>query len=100
MKNVRDVNGTFSVLETSDGIQTAVMRLERGEESGPLGNEHGGSVQVLLVMSGAVQAQIGDRPFRMEAGESVVVSKGAAHRFVGDSDDTAITFNVYAPPAY
>ena len=36
----------------------------------------------------------------MEAGDSAIVAKNAVHRFVGDSDEPAITFNVYAPPAY
>ncbi|MBV8149075.1 MAG: cupin domain-containing protein [Candidatus Eremiobacteraeota bacterium] len=100
MKNVQHVGGAFSVLETEGGVQTAAMRLERGIQSGPLGNEHADSVQVLFVAEGAVQAQIGTRRFRMEAGDSVIVAKGAAHRFVGDSDEPAITFNIYVPPAY
>ena len=100
MKNVQRACGAFSVLETADGVQTAAMRLSRGKESGPLGNEHADSVQVLFVAAGAVQAQIGDRRFRMETGDSVIVTRGIPHRFVGDSDEPAIAFNVYAPPAY
>ncbi|HZZ00383.1 MAG TPA: cupin domain-containing protein [Candidatus Baltobacteraceae bacterium] len=100
MNNVREATGTFSVLETTGTMQTATMRLRRGEESGPFGNEHPRSAQVLLVVSGAVRAEIGEKRFRMETGDSVVIEKGLAHRFVGDSDDEAVTFNVYAPPAY
>lgn len=90
----------FSVLETKDGVQTAEMRLRKGEESGPLGNEHGQSAQILFVHRGAVDAQVGERRFRLKAGESTVVPKNAPHRFVGDSEEVAVTFNVYAPPAY
>jgi mannose-6-phosphate isomerase-like protein (cupin superfamily) len=100
MNNVREATGTFSVLETTGTMQTATMRLRRDEESGPFGNEHPRSAQVLLVVSGAVRAEIGEKRFRMETGDSVVIEKGLAHRFVGDSDDEAVTFNVYAPPAY
>jgi mannose-6-phosphate isomerase-like protein (cupin superfamily) len=100
MKNVKRAGGNFAVLETQDGVQTAAMRLERGKQSGPLGNDHADSVQVLFVASGAVRAQIGDRTFRMEAGDSAIVAKGEPHRFIGDSDEPAMTFNVYAPPAY
>jgi mannose-6-phosphate isomerase-like protein (cupin superfamily) len=100
MNNVLDAPGTFTILETTGTLQTAMMRLSRGEESGPFGNDHKHSAQVLLVVSGAVRAEIGEKRFRMEAGDSVVVEKGLAHRFVGDSDEDAVTFNVYAPPAY
>jgi hypothetical protein len=54
----------FKVLATQDDIQTAVMRLSHGGESGARGNEHPESVQVLVVFQ------------------------------------EAVTFNVYAPPAY
>ncbi|MBV8333274.1 MAG: cupin domain-containing protein [Candidatus Eremiobacteraeota bacterium] len=100
MKNVSDARETFGVLETGGTAQTAAMRLKRGEESGPLGNEHAQSVQVLLVVRGAVTATVGDKTFRMGPGDSVVVEKGVAHRFVGASDEDAVTFNVYSPPAY
>jgi mannose-6-phosphate isomerase-like protein (cupin superfamily) len=100
MNNVLQARDSFEVLDTTGSVQTATMRLRRGEESGPFGNEHPRSAQVLLVVSGALRAEIGEKRFRMEAGDSVVVEKGLAHRFIGDSDDDALTFNVYAPPAY
>lgn len=100
MNNVLQARETFSVMDTTGTLQTATMRLRRGQESGPFGNEHSRSAQVLLVIGGAVRAEIGEKRFRMEAGDSVVVEKGLAHRFVGDSDEDAVTFNVYAPPAY
>ena len=90
----------FSVIETRDGVQTAEMRLRKGEESGPFGNEHADSAQILFVHSGAVDAEVGDRRFRLRAGESAVVSKNMPHRFIGASEEVAVTFNVYAPPAY
>ncbi len=90
----------FKVLNTQDGVQTAEMRLARGEESGPLGNEHANSVQVLLVVRGEVDATIGQQSFRMHPGASAIVRRGVAHQFVGASDDEAVTLNVYSPPAY
>jgi mannose-6-phosphate isomerase-like protein (cupin superfamily) len=100
MNNVLQTRDAFSVIDTTGSVQTATMRLRRGEESGPFGNDHSRSAQVLLVVTGAVRAEIGEKRFRMEAGDSVVVEKGLEHRFVGDSDEDAVTFNVYAPPAY
>lgn len=90
----------FEVRQTKDGVQTAIMRLDRGEASGPLGNEHEHSTQVLVVIRGEVDAQIGDQKLRLRTGESALVPKGAIHRFVGASDERAVTVNVYSPPAY
>jgi mannose-6-phosphate isomerase-like protein (cupin superfamily) len=89
------------VLQTADGLQTAVMDLEPGGgESGTKGNEHAQSEQVLLVVDGEVEAEIGDERRMLRAGDCVVVPRGAPHRFTNTSDRPARTFNVYQPPAY
>jgi mannose-6-phosphate isomerase-like protein (cupin superfamily) len=100
VKSVDVMPASFGVLESEENLQTAVMRLERGEASGPLGNEHAGSEQVLFVISGVVDAEIGGRQIRMNPGDSAIVPRGAPHRFTGASVEPAVTFNVYGPPAY
>lgn len=100
MNSLQKVSRGFGVLENGAALQTAVMYLEPGEESGPLGNEHASSEQVLLVFEGAVEAEIGDEKFQMMAGDSVIVPKDVPHRFVNRAQERAITFNVYAPKAY
>jgi mannose-6-phosphate isomerase-like protein (cupin superfamily) len=100
MRNLESVRRGFSVLENGTALQTAVMVLEPGEESGPYANEHPASEQVLLVMGGSVEAEVDGRRFNMAAGDSVVVAKNAPHRFVNNSTKRAVTFNVYAPKAY
>ncbi|HTU71544.1 MAG TPA: cupin domain-containing protein [Candidatus Baltobacteraceae bacterium] len=90
---------TFTVLDTQGDVQTAVMRLRRAEASGPLGNEHASSSQVIVVIRGTIEAEIGDQKFRMGEGDSAIVPRGVAHRFVGVSNE-AVTLNVYSPPAY
>lgn len=99
-RNLEDTTGSFAVIENGSNLQTAVMRLEPGEESGPFGNEHGQSEQVLLVVSGVVEARVGDNAFQMKAGDSAIVPKGVAHKFTNASGQVALTFNVYAPRAY
>lgn len=81
-------------------MQTAVMYLDSGEESGPFANEHASSEQVLFVFEGALDAEIGDDRFQMMAGDSAIVPKGVPHRFVNRAQERAITFNVYAPKTY
>lgn len=103
MKSARralEPGSSFKVLETHDGVQTAVMRLKHGQESGPFGNEHPASVQALFVIRGELDAQIGHERFWMREGDSVIVRRGVAHRFIGASPDDAILLNVYVPPAY
>jgi mannose-6-phosphate isomerase-like protein (cupin superfamily) len=99
-RSVRDASGWFEVLGNGEELQTAVMRLDPGAASGPMGNEHAGSEQVLFVVEGEVEGEIGERSFKLRAGESVIVPKGVAHRFRNAGSDPALTFNVYAPAAY
>ncbi|MBV8197476.1 MAG: cupin domain-containing protein [Candidatus Eremiobacteraeota bacterium] len=99
-RNLHDIRGGFTVLENAQALQSAAMVLAPGEASGPFGNEHGESEQVLFLAQGELEAQVGDRKFHMRAGDSVIVPKNAPHRFVNRSDSTAVTFNVYAPKAY
>ncbi len=77
------------------------MVLQPGEESGPRKeNEHAQSEQVLYLAEGTLEAEIGERTFGMRAGDSAIVGKGVAHRFVNRGSAPAVTFNVYSPPAY
>jgi mannose-6-phosphate isomerase-like protein (cupin superfamily) len=76
------------------------MVLAPGESSGPKSNEHAESEQVLFVTSGEIEAEIGERRFVMRAGDSAIVPKRVAHRFTNAGKESAITFNVYTPPAY
>lgn len=100
MRNIDSVRDGFAVLENGRQLQTAVMLLDSGEETGPLGNEHPESEQVLFVVQGLVEGEIDGRHFTMAPGDSVIVPNGAPHRFVNRSMDRAVTFNVYAPKAY
>jgi len=90
----------FKVLQTGKRSQTAMMTLRPGEASGPMGNDHPKSEQVLFVVSGQLVAEIGTKRRALKAGDSVLVRPRARHRFVNRSKRPAVTFNVYAPPAY
>ena len=90
----------FNVQATGDELQTAIMTLKPGDESGPKSNEHAKSEQVLYVVSGAVTAEVGEKKWIMMPGESTIVPRDVAHRFSNEGAETAVTFNVYSPPAY
>jgi mannose-6-phosphate isomerase-like protein (cupin superfamily) len=100
MRNLDNIKAGFAVLENGSQLQTAAMILEPGHESGPLGNEHPASEQVLYVVDGTVEAEIDGKKCTMTAGDSAIVPRNAPHRFVNRSGKRALTFNVYAPKAY
>jgi mannose-6-phosphate isomerase-like protein (cupin superfamily) len=76
------------------------MSIGPGEESGPKDNEHPQSEQVLYVIEGELEAEIGERSFTLRAGDSTIVRRDVPHRFRNCTRKPALTFNVYAPPAY
>lgn len=90
----------FSVIDTSQASQTAWMTLAPGEASGPKENEHAHSEQVLYLVEGELHAEVGERDFAMKAGDSVIVGMEVPHRFENRGPRSAVTFNVYTPPAY
>src|SRR5438270_11981018 len=98
--NIHDLKSSFDVLETAKNCQTAAMTLAPGEESGPKQNEHPESEQVLSLVEGELEAEIGERRLTMRAGDSVIVGRQTPHRFSNRSERPAVTFNVYAPAAY
>ncbi len=98
--NARDSRAFFKVLQTSKKSQTATMTLAPGKSSGPKGNEHPQSEQVLLVLEGEVLAEIGKEKLTLRKGDVVIVPPRVPHRFVNKAASPAVTFNVYAPPAY
>jgi len=100
VSNLRDAKSWFEVLATSRKSQIATMTLAPGKSSGPKGNEHPKSEQVLLVVEGEILAEVGDEKQTLRKGDAVIVPAGAPHRFTNPFGSPAVTFNVYAPPAY
>lgn len=98
--SIRDDRRFFSVLQTSERLQSAMMTLQPGQSSGQAGNEHPESEQLLLVLEGEVEAEIGGERATLQAGDVVIVPQRAEHIFRNTGSVPAVTFNVYGPPAY
>ena len=90
----------FQVLQTTERSQTAVMTLEPGAASEEKLSSHPGSDQVLFVVEGEVCADVSGETATIKAGDVVIVPAGAKHKFTNPSKTRAVTFSVYAPPAY
>jgi mannose-6-phosphate isomerase-like protein (cupin superfamily) len=90
----------FEVLQTSDRSQTAMMTLAPGDSTGTKAEAHKSSEQVLLVLEGELTGQVGDDRPKLRKGDVIIIPAGVKHRFTNRADKPAVTFNVYAPPAY
>jgi len=98
--NIHRTDEWFKVLETTEHSQTAVMTLEAGAASGDRAEAHPNSDQTFLVIDGEVIGEIGSEKVILLAGDSVIVPAGVKYRFQNAGDKRAVTFSVYAPPAY
>ncbi len=97
--NIKDATEWFEVLQTSGKSQTAIMTLKPGKSSGAK-EGHKASDQVLLLLEGELNGEIGSEKAVLEKGDVVLIPAGVKHRFANHSSKEAVTFNVYSPPEY
>lgn len=100
LANIGDATDWFEVLQTTSRSQTAVMTLQPGGKSSEEFNSHPDSDQVLLVLEGEVLAEVSGESATMKKGDVLIVPKGEKHRISNSGTQRAVTFSVYAPPAY
>jgi mannose-6-phosphate isomerase-like protein (cupin superfamily) len=98
--HIRQAKSWFQVLQTTSRSQTAVMRLSAGGQSSEEMNVHEKSDQVLLVVEGEIEGEVGGKKIHLRAGDSCIVPAGTRHRFTNTGRQDALTFNVYSPPEY
>ncbi len=98
--NIHEATEWFEVLQTHERSQTAMMTLEPGEATGSKAEAHEKSDQVLLLLEGELQGQLDGKECHLGQGDVIIITAGVKHRFVNDGKAKAVTFNVYAPPAY
>lgn len=100
VSNIRQASDWFEVLQTSERSQTAMMILQPGDETGATAEAHEKSDQVLLMLEGELEGEVGDQRPRLRKGDTILIPAGTKHRFTNRGSKSAVTFNVYAPPAY
>jgi len=100
LSNIRDAKEWFEVLQTTERCQTAMMMLEPGDETGSKAEAHDKSDQVLLMLEGELSGEVGNERPRLRKNDIIVIPAGTKHRFENCGSTTAVTFNVYSPPAY
>jgi mannose-6-phosphate isomerase-like protein (cupin superfamily) len=100
VKNIRDATDWFELLQTSKRTQTAMMTLKPGKSSGSDLEGHKHSDQVLLVLKGEVEGEIGNKTVTLHEGDVIIIPAGTRHKFTNRSSSEVITFNTYSPPEY
>jgi mannose-6-phosphate isomerase-like protein (cupin superfamily) len=100
ISNLRDTKARFEVLQTTKRSQAAVMVLPPGDPSSEEMNIHENSDQVLLLVEGELEAEVGEKTATMRNGDFCIVPAGTPHRFKNLGESRAVTFNVYSPPEY
>ena len=100
IQNASEGQGWFTILETSDRTQTAVMTLAPGKSSGDEPEAHKSSDQVLIVLKGEVEANVEGETKILRQYDSVLIPAGRKHKFTNKSGDPCVTFNTYSPPEY
>jgi len=98
--NIERAEEWFEVLQTTKRTQTAMMTLAPGEATGDKAEAHPKSDQVLLVLEGELEGEVGDERSRVKKGDVIIIEAGTKHRFRNCTKKDAITFNTYSPPAY
>lgn len=73
VSNIYCANAWFEVLQTTDRIQTAVMRLQPGQPTGEEAESHKNSQQLLLLIEGELAAELERERRRLNAGDVVII---------------------------
>jgi mannose-6-phosphate isomerase-like protein (cupin superfamily) len=98
--NIQDAESWFQVLHTTKRSQAAVMTLKAEGKSSEGMNTHDESDQVVLIVEGEVEAEIGREKRRLRKGDTCTIPAGTPHRLTNPGRENALTFNVYTPPEY
>lgn len=98
--NVHDAESWFQVLHTTEQSQSAVMTLKPHGESSEEMNTHDRSDQVVLVLEGEIEAEVGKVKRILKKGDTCIIPAGTPHRLNNPGAHPAMTFNVYTPPEY
>ncbi len=94
------LTSNFKVVLGNRRSQAAEMVLPSGQSEGGPDNRHRGADQWLFVVSGAGQAIVNRRNYRLRAGTLLLIEKGDTHEIKNTGRQQLVTLNFYVPPAY
>ncbi|HLX31646.1 MAG TPA: cupin domain-containing protein [Gaiellaceae bacterium] len=81
-------------------LEVVTAEFEPGGSTGDEPYTHGDSEELLLVLAGRVQLQLGTELFDLSTGDSVNYRSSTPHRVSNPGDDAAEVLFVISPPSY
>ena len=81
-------------------LEVVVARFEPGGSTGDEPYTHGASEELLIVVEGRVQVQLGADVHEVTAGDSVHYESSTPHRVANIGDEVAEVLFVISPPSY
>jgi transcriptional regulator with XRE-family HTH domain len=81
-------------------LEVVVARFEPGGSTGDEPYTHGASEELLIVVAGRVQVQLGTEVYEVAAGDSVHYESSTPHRVANVGDEVAEVLFVISPPSY
>jgi transcriptional regulator with XRE-family HTH domain len=83
-----------------ENVEVLTAVLESGGSTGKERYSHGDSEEVLLVFSGTVRLELGERTFTLGPGDSIDYRSSVPHRVANVGADPAEVLFVISPPSY
>src|ERR1043166_1477719 len=97
VSNIDTATEWFEVLQTGERSQTAIMTLRPGRSTGEKPEAHEKSDQVLLVLKGELEGEIGNERPQLREGNVSTVPGGVKLRFVNRGERDPFPLTVYSP---
>jgi transcriptional regulator with XRE-family HTH domain len=83
-----------------ENLEVFAAELDPGGSTGDEPYTHGDSEELVVVLSGRIHLQLGERLFELEQGDSIDYRSSTPHRVVNAGDDVAEVMWVISPPSY
>jgi transcriptional regulator with XRE-family HTH domain len=81
-------------------LEVVVAQFEPGGSTGDEPYTHGDSEELLIVVEGRVQVQLGEEIYEVAAGDSVHYQSSTPHRVANAGNEAAEVLFVISPPSY
>jgi transcriptional regulator with XRE-family HTH domain len=83
-----------------ENLEVFTAEIVPGGSTGDEPYTHGDSEELVVVLSGAVQLQLGERLFSLGEGDSISYLSSTPHRVANTGDDIAEVMWIISPPSY
>jgi transcriptional regulator with XRE-family HTH domain len=83
-----------------ENLEVFLVELVPGGSTGDEPYTHGNSEELVVVIAGSIQLQLGERLFELQQGDSIDYLSSVPHRVVNVGDEVAEVMWVISPPSY